>query len=168
MNNEIIVNGNDFIVVNDNGNMVGQVESEDTRTPDEIAQQQRNADAYAIVQENMQKDSDYAWSWHCNIAMAVVDEGGSHELGNRAAVRFMQMAFNVDTSKSPHYQYKDITEEEAAKLLNSYNELHGIGQADDVVAKIDAATAILKEPIIDEDLGDVNPEDQVYPCDVDP
>lgn len=161
MNNEVVVNGNDFVVVNEKGNMVGQVDLEDTRTPNEIAFQKRNADAYAIVKETMQKDLCYAWAWHCNIAMAVVDEGGSHELGNKAAVRFMQMAFDVDTSKHSNYQYKDITDEDAAKLMDSYQKLHAeisdvnIVDVSDVVAGIDSATAILKEPIIDEDHGDV-------------
>ena len=61
------------------------------------------ASAFAVVKEAMQKDPEYAWSWHCNIAMASVDEGMDHERANKAAARFMHNCFGVDTSKSPQY-----------------------------------------------------------------
>lgn len=44
-------------------------------------------------------DSSYAWSWHCNIAMAAQDEGVEHATANRAASRFMKMCFGVDTNE---------------------------------------------------------------------
>lgn len=54
----------------------------------------------------MQEDSDYAHSWHCNVAMAIYDsfiddkmnEGMLHRLSNKAASRFMKSAFGVETS----------------------------------------------------------------------
>ena len=49
-------------------------------------------------------DPSLAWSWHCNIAVAFVDEGGDHKLANRAAARFMQLCFGVDTSDLPEYE----------------------------------------------------------------
>lgn len=55
-------------------------------------------------------DPDYAHSWHCNIAMACYDEvvaegmkngtfdhADAHAIGNRAASRFMKLAFDVET-----------------------------------------------------------------------
>lgn len=59
--------------------------------------------AFNVVRDAMVADSEYAWSWHCNIAMASVDEGMDHAAANRAAARFMQICFGVDTSKSPQY-----------------------------------------------------------------
>lgn len=44
----------------------------------------------------LQADPDYAWSWHCNIAMAYVDAGGDPYTGNQGAARFMKMFANVD------------------------------------------------------------------------
>lgn len=44
----------------------------------------------------MQADPDYAWSWHCNIAMAYVDAGGDPYTGNQGAARFMRLFANVD------------------------------------------------------------------------
>jgi len=52
---------------------------------------------FDLLKESIQKDSDYAHSWHCNIAMAFYDEGGTHEMSNRAATRFMKNAFDVET-----------------------------------------------------------------------
>ena len=48
------------------------------------------------VIEAMQQDPDYAWCWHCNIAMAFVDAGGDHYIGNQGAARFMRMLANVE------------------------------------------------------------------------
>lgn len=47
----------------------------------------------------IRSDTDYAWTWHCNVAMAFQDAGGTHEEGNRGAARFMQTVFDVDVTK---------------------------------------------------------------------
>jgi len=52
--------------------------------------------AIKTVVEAMQADPDYAWGWHCNIAMAFVDAGGDHYTGNQGAARFMKMLANVE------------------------------------------------------------------------
>lgn len=56
------------------------------------------------ITKAIKRDKDYAYSWHCNIAMSFVDEGGDHDRANRAAGRFMQMLFGVDTYKI-HQEY---------------------------------------------------------------
>lgn len=61
--------------------------------------------AFETLKNAMSLDHGYAWGWHCNIAMSFVDEGGTRELGNKAAARFMQIAFGIDTSKFEEYQY---------------------------------------------------------------
>ena len=60
------------------------------------AQQEPVAAAMKTVIEAMQADPDYAWGWHCNIAMAFVDAGGDHYTGNQGAARFMKMLANVE------------------------------------------------------------------------
>lgn len=55
--------------------------------------------AMAALSASMKTDHAYAWSWHCNIAMASIDEGVEHGAANRAAAQFMRNAFGVDTSK---------------------------------------------------------------------
>ncbi|GAB3188657.1 hypothetical protein [Hydrogenophaga aquatica] len=54
------------------------------------------ASAVQTLIEAMQADPDYAWGWHCNIAMAFVDAGGSHYTANQGAARFMRMLANVE------------------------------------------------------------------------
>ena len=57
------------------------------------------SEAFDALKSAIQADDDYAWSWHCNVAMPFVDEGGSHEQANRAAARFMRTCFNMDVTK---------------------------------------------------------------------
>lgn len=52
--------------------------------------------AMKTVIEAMQQDPDYAWGWHCNIAMSFVDAGGDHYTGNQGAARFMRTLANVE------------------------------------------------------------------------
>jgi hypothetical protein len=59
--------------------------------------------ALAILKDAMPSpvvQGDYAWSWHSSVACCCMDEGLSHEAANRAASRFMHVAFGVDTSKA--------------------------------------------------------------------
>ena len=56
-------------------------------------------EAMKVVTEALRSDPDYAWSWHCNVAMASVDEGMGHYEANQAAARFMHSLAGVDTTK---------------------------------------------------------------------
>lgn len=61
-------------------------------------EQERNAlpKAMNVVIAAMQADPGYAWSWHCNIAMAYVDEGVNRDVANQGAARFMKLLANVE------------------------------------------------------------------------
>ena len=65
----------------------------------------KTKDAMDHLRNKFKKDPEYAWSWHCNIAMASYDEGLSKPKANKAAARFMKNCFDVDTSKSEYYKY---------------------------------------------------------------
>lgn len=58
-------------------------------------------DAMDVLSKSMKDDPGYAWSWHCNIAMAAQDAGAPHKEANERAAGFMRTAFGVDTSKPP-------------------------------------------------------------------
>ena len=58
-------------------------------------------EAMKTLRKAMQEDMGYAWTWHCNVAVAMQDEGVSHEISNKGAARFMQWAFGIDTTKAP-------------------------------------------------------------------
>lgn len=60
--------------------------------------------AMQVMRSAMHNDPGYAWAWHCNVAMASVDEGMEHKAANRAAARFMYAAFGVDIESFPEYQ----------------------------------------------------------------
>jgi len=59
--------------------------------------------AFNELKFSIQQDQSFAWSWHCNVAMASYDEGVDHATANKAAARFMQSCFGVDTSKFKEY-----------------------------------------------------------------
>lgn len=52
--------------------------------------------AMQIVTDAMRADPEYAWSWHCNVAMAFVDAGGDAYTANQGAARFMRILANVE------------------------------------------------------------------------
>lgn len=53
--------------------------------------------ALTVISEAMKADHDYAWTWHCNVAMTAQDAGAPHDRANVWAAEFMKRAFNVDT-----------------------------------------------------------------------
>lgn len=57
-----------------------------------------------IIRLRMQTDSDLAWTWQSNIALAFMNEGGSHKQANEAAARFMLSAFGVDVRLSDQWK----------------------------------------------------------------
>lgn len=54
------------------------------------------------LREALHSDEAYAWGWHCNLAMCILDElHVSHTKANYAAARIMQHVFNIDITKNP-------------------------------------------------------------------
>lgn len=70
--------------------------------------------AMRVLSYALKKDPEYAWSWHCNIAMNAYDAANraklnpteTHKIANEYAASFMRLAFGVDTSKNRHYIFK--------------------------------------------------------------
>lgn len=70
------------------------------------------AEAFEALKNALQQDADYAWSWHCNIAMAHYDamsEAGCdghdarHKTANNGAARFMKLCFDIDMTKHRNF-----------------------------------------------------------------
>lgn len=62
--------------------------------------------AVAAIKQAMADDPGYAWAWHCNIAVPIMDATGvSHETANEAAAHLMQHLFDCDITTNEHYQY---------------------------------------------------------------
>ena len=56
-------------------------------------------DAIDILKDAMAADASYAWSWHCNIAVCMTDQGIDFDKANAGARNFMKLAFGVDTQE---------------------------------------------------------------------
>lgn len=52
----------------------------------------------AMLKGAMAFHPDFAWSWHCNIAAAAMDQGVAVEVANAMAERFMRSAFDADAA----------------------------------------------------------------------
>ena len=58
------------------------------------------------MQRLMQSDPEYAWGWHCNIAMPIMDVVGcDHKASDEAAAHLMQHIWGVDITKDDRYAY---------------------------------------------------------------
>ena len=75
-----------------------------------MTEQENNAiaEAFNVLRAAMYQDHGYAWSWHCNLAMAVYDAGCDPVIANKGAARFMQTVFGLDMTAFVEYQ--DIME----------------------------------------------------------
>jgi len=58
------------------------------------------------LKKAMQEDFEFAWAWHCNLAMLAIDAGADRFRANRKAAEFMLSAFDVDVTQSE--RYKDL------------------------------------------------------------
>lgn len=60
----------------------------------------------------MKADPEYAWGWHCNLAMAMHDSGaGPHQACNQGAALFLSLLSDgtVDTTQHPAYENTQAT-----------------------------------------------------------
>lgn len=55
-------------------------------------------EAMETLSAAMQRDPDYAHSWHANISVMAQDAGCDRDIANDGASRFMKLAFDVDVS----------------------------------------------------------------------
>ena len=70
---------------------------------DELEGLKTVAHAVSVLSKAMLDDPDFAWSWHCNIAMPIVDASGGaigHADANKLATALMRHLFGV-TTKEP-------------------------------------------------------------------
>lgn len=60
--------------------------------------------ALEAISEAMERDSHFAWTWHCNVAMAAIDAGAPPHKANERAADFMRNAFGVDVRDSEQWK----------------------------------------------------------------
>lgn len=54
-------------------------------------------EAMDALRAALHSDHEYAWSWHCNIAMAAVDAGCDRVVANEGAARFLEALAGINT-----------------------------------------------------------------------
>lgn len=60
--------------------------------------------------EALQEDSSWAWSYHCNIAVQIMDSMGvGHEEANRAAADLMNLLFKIDVTQFDEWRIFEWT-----------------------------------------------------------
>jgi hypothetical protein len=64
------------------------------------------AEAFDVIKHAILDDSEYAWSWQCNLACPFLDENIPHKAANKAAARILRILFGVDITK--HQNYMDM------------------------------------------------------------
>lgn len=75
------------------------------------------ADAFEALKVAMAADPEYAWSWHCNLAVPIMDAAGiSHEKANVAACYLMQHLFDYDVTADSRYEYGKAPAQEYTEL----------------------------------------------------
>lgn len=63
------------------------------------------ASAFGTFQSALQADPAWAWGWHCNIAVPLMDIlGASHEDANKAAAQLMLHLFGVDITAAREFK----------------------------------------------------------------
>lgn len=80
-------------------------------------------EAMNAVIDAMQADPDYAWSWHCNVAMAFVDAGGDPYTANQGAARFMRLLANVDPAHELPPQQAEAVPQDVERDAKAYHWL---------------------------------------------
>lgn len=61
-------------------------------------------DAFDALKRLIQSDLEYAWAWHCNLAVPIIDAACvSHLMANRAAALIMRQMFDYDITTHPFY-----------------------------------------------------------------
>ncbi len=60
---------------------------------------------FETLKTEIQSDPGYAWAWHCNLAVPIMDATGiSHAKANEAAALIMAQMFHYDITTHPHYE----------------------------------------------------------------
>lgn len=75
------------------------------------------AQAMGHVIDLMKKDKHYAWAWHSNIAVPLIDHLGQ-KVANERAAAIMENIFNVDMTGHSYYQELMLAISENQKVVN--------------------------------------------------
>jgi len=62
--------------------------------------------AFTALKTLIETDPEYAWTWHCNLAVPIMDAtGASQAKANQAAALIMAQMFDYDITEHPNYRW---------------------------------------------------------------
>jgi hypothetical protein len=65
--------------------------------------------ARQALEAALKADPDYAWAWHCNLAMPIMDDlKVSREHANWAAARLMRHCFDIDITRHANWDLGNV------------------------------------------------------------
>lgn len=77
-----------------------------TDVPEESQEPQAANEAFIQFRKDLQTDTSWAWSWHCNIAMPLHDSLGiSHQKANETAATMMKHLFEIDVTQFEEWKH---------------------------------------------------------------
>jgi len=108
--------------------------------------------AFQSLKDALHADSDYAWAWHCNLAMPIMDSiHCTPEQANKASADLMKYLFDIDVRKFAEWHHaaplprEAATENEALRLLRGWYEANAKGtvMVEDAAYRLVTETAAL-------------------------
>jgi hypothetical protein len=93
---------------------VFEYDNEPEELSDDYEPNDKKASPLQPIVAAFKNDPNYAWSWHCNLAMMMVDEGVSHRAANYRAATFMKDAFEFDIKQTNEWKHMEREWEKAS------------------------------------------------------
>ena len=75
-----------------------------------------------ILRRAMERDPEYAWGWHCSLAVFAQDAGADWERSNERACDFMLYTFDCDTSR----EFKRLLDGRDPSLRIAFPDSHHV------------------------------------------
>lgn len=99
-------------------------------------------DAWNILASSMNADPEYAWAWHCNLAVPIMDAiDVTHEQANVAAAHLMQHLWGCDITTHPMFKYGKSEAQAYAEFriaMDAEEDAQGIEAGTVETARLDA------------------------------
>ncbi|WP_248321988.1 hypothetical protein [Caballeronia sp. Sq4a] len=81
--------------------------------------------AFQVLKDALKNDAEYAWAWHCNLAMPIMDAVRcTPAQANKAGADLMQYLFDIDIRKHPHWQHAAPATEAPAQAVAAIRALY--------------------------------------------
>lgn len=78
----------------------------------------------------LKADPEYAWAWHCNLAMPIMDGAKvSHRIANLTAARLMRHLFDIDTEKHQHFEIAEDPQPSLPAAVDCAEDKNGLAWA---------------------------------------